>query len=57
MYYLGSLQTKGMIKIVKGINSYNRYKPAPLGLSMINDVSESFDRCLHDGFQKYKVVL
>jgi hypothetical protein len=56
-YYIGSLQVKGMITITEVIHSYNRYKPTPLGLSVINDKSGSFDRCLYEWFNRYSIVL
>ena len=56
-YYIGSLLGKGMIEIAEVINSYNRYKVSSLGLSVINDISEGFDRCLYEWFQKYNICL
>ena len=56
-YYLGSLQGKGMIEVAEVIHSYNRYKLTVLGLSAVNDINESFERCLYDWFNKYNVCL
>jgi hypothetical protein len=56
-YYLGSLQTKGMIQIAEIIHGYNRYKLTPLGISAVNDINDSFDRCLYDWFKKYSISL
>ena len=56
-YYLGSLQGKGMIEIAEVIHSYNRYKLTPLGISAVNYIDESFDRCLYDWFNKYGICL
>jgi hypothetical protein len=35
---------------------YN-YKLTPLGISAVNDINESFDRCLYDWFNKYNISL
>ena len=56
-YYIGSLQGKGMIEIAEVIHSYNRYKLTPLGISAVNDINESFERCLNDWFNKYGICL
>lgn len=56
-YYIGSLRGKGMIEVAEVINGYNRYKISILGLSVINDISEGFDRCLYEWFQKYNICL
>jgi hypothetical protein len=56
-YYIGSLQVKGMISIAEVIHSYNRYKLTPLGISVMEDISGSFDRCLYDWFSKYNLCL
>ncbi len=56
-YYIGSLQGKGMIEIAEVIHSYNRYKLTPLGISAVNDINQSFDRCLYDWFNKYGICL
>jgi hypothetical protein len=56
-YYLGSLQSKGMIEIAEVIHSYNRYRLTVIGISAVNDINESFDRCLYDWFNKYNICL
>jgi hypothetical protein len=56
-YYISSLQTKGMIQIAEIIHSYNRYRLTPLGISAVNDINDSFDRCLYDWFNKYSISL
>jgi hypothetical protein len=56
-YYLASLQTKGMIEIAEVIHSYNCYKLTPLGISAVNYIDESFDRCLYEWFNKYNICL
>ena len=56
-YYIGSLMNKKMIEVAEIINSYNRYKLTPLGLSVLNDLSGSFDKCLYEWFNKYNIVL
>ena len=56
-YYLGSLQNKNMILIAEKIHGYNRYRLTQLGLSVINDINGSFERCLYDWFNKYNISL
>ncbi len=56
-YYIGSLQGKGMIEIAEVIHSYNRYKLTPLGILVINDINDSFERCLYDWYTKYNICL
>jgi hypothetical protein len=56
-YYIGSLQGKGMIEIAEVIHSYNRYKLTVLGISAVNDINESLERCIYDWFNKYGVYL
>jgi hypothetical protein len=56
-YYISSLRGKGMIEIAEVINSYNRYKPTILGISVINDINNSFERCLYEFFAKYGISL
>lgn len=56
-YYIGSLQVKGIIETAEVIQSYNRYRLTPLGMSAMVGISGSFDRYLYDWFQKYDVVL
>lgn len=56
-YYLGSFQGKGMIELAEVIKGYNRYRLAPLGISAVNDINESFERCLYDWFNKYGICL
>ncbi len=56
-YYLGSLQNKGIIQIAEVIHKYNRYKLTPLGISVIDDINGSFDKCLYDWFNKYSICL
>ena len=56
-YYLGSLLEKGMIRVAEIIHSYNHYKLTPLGISVINDINGSFERCLYDWFNKYSISL
>jgi hypothetical protein len=56
-YYIGSLKAKGMIEIAEVIHSYNRYKLTILGISAVNDINESFERCLYDWFNKYGICL
>jgi predicted transcriptional regulator len=56
-YYISSLQSKGMIAIAEVIHSHNRYKLTPLGISVIDDINGSFDRCLYDWFAKYNICL
>ena len=54
-YYLGSLQTKNLIQIAEVIHGYNRYKPTHLGLSVMDEINGSFERCLYDWFNKYSI--
>jgi len=56
-YYIGSLLGKGMIEIAEVINSYNRYKPTILGISVINEINGSYESCLYDWFSKYNICL
>ena len=56
-YYLSSLQEKGMVKVAEIIKGYNRYKLTPLGISVMNEINVSFDACLYEWFQKYKIDL
>jgi hypothetical protein len=56
-YYLGSLQNKNMIQPAEVIKGYNRYKPTQLGISVIDEINGSFDRCLYDWFNKYNITL
>ena len=56
-YYIGSLQTKEMIQVAEIINGYNRYKLTPLGITVMDDVNEGFERCLCDWFNKYSISL
>ena len=56
-YYIGSLQGKGMIEIAEVIHSYNRYRLTVLGISAVNDINESFERCLYDWLNKYGICL
>jgi len=46
-----------MIEVAEVINGYNRYKISILGLSVINDISQGFDSCLYEWFQKYNICL
>ena len=46
-----------MIEIAEVIYSYNRYKIAVLGISVVNDINESFERCLYDWCNKYGICL
>ena len=56
-YYIGSLRGKGMIEVAEVINSYNRYKPTILGISVINEINGSYESCLYDWFNKYNICL
>jgi len=56
-YYIGSLQTKGMIHVAEIINGYNRYKLTPQGITVMDDVNEGFERCLYEWFNKYSISL
>ena len=56
-YYIGSLRGKGMIEVAEVINSYNRYKPTILGISVINEINGSYESCLYDWFNKYGISL
>jgi len=56
-YYIGSLQSKGMIQVAEVIHKYNRYKLTTLGLSVMDELDGSFDRCLYEWFQKYNITL
>jgi hypothetical protein len=56
-YYIGSFQGKGLIEIAEIIKGYNRYKITTLGISVMNDINDSFDRCLYDWFNKYNICL
>ena len=47
----------GMIEVAEVINSYNRYKPTILGISVINEINGSFESCLYDWFSKYNICL
>ncbi len=54
-YYIGSLQKKGMICIAEVIHGFNRYKLTQEGLSVMDEISDGFNRCLYDWCNKYKV--
>jgi len=54
---LGSLLGKDMIQVAEIINSYKRYRLTPLGLSVMNEINGSYERCLYDWFQKYSISL
>lgn len=56
-YYLGSLQSKCMIQIAEVINGYNRYKFTLLGISVMNDINSSFEKCLGEWCKKFGVTL
>ena len=56
-YYIGSLRGKGMIEIAEVINGYNRYKPSILGISVINEINDSYGKCLDEFFNKYSISL
>jgi len=56
-YYLGLLMSKGMIQIAEIIKGYNGYKLTPLGISVMNEINGSFNACLYEWFQKYKIDL
>ena len=56
-YYISSLLGKNMIQIAEIIKGYNRYKLTLLGFSVIDDINDSFDRCLYDWFNKYNICL
>jgi hypothetical protein len=51
------IQGKGMIEVAEVIHGYNRYKLTPLGISAVNDINESFERCLYNWFNKYNICL
>jgi hypothetical protein len=56
-YYLGSLQTKGMIQIAEIINGYNRFNLTPLGRTVMDELNDGFEKCLYDWFNKYGISL
>ena len=56
-YYIGSLRGKGMIDVAEIIHGYNRYKLTMNGISAVNDINESFDRCLVEWFNKNGISL
>jgi len=56
-YYIGSLQTKGMIQVAEIINGYNRYKLTSQGITVMEDINDGFERCLYDWFNKYSISL
>jgi hypothetical protein len=56
-YYIGSLLNKKMIHLAEVIKGYNRYKLTPFGLTVMNEINGSFDRCLYEWCQKYSITL
>ena len=56
-YYLGSLLSKGMIHIAEIIKGYNRYKLIPIGISVMNEINDGFNKCLYEWCNKYGVEL
>ena len=56
-YYIGSLRGKGMFDVAEIIKGHNRYKLTVLGISAINDINNSFDKCLCEWFNKYGISL
>jgi len=56
-YYLSSLLDKKMIHVAEIIRKFKRYKLTPLGISVMNDINDSFERCLYDWFHKYNICL
>ena len=56
-YYIGLLQTKGMIQVAEIINGYNRYKLTPLGITVMDNINEGFERCLCEWMNKYSISL
>ena len=56
-YYINSLLGKNMIQIAEVIKGYNRYKLTPLGISVMDDINGSFERCLYDWFNRYNICL
>jgi hypothetical protein len=56
-YYIGSLLEKNMIQLAEVIKGYKRYRLTQLGISVIEDINSSFDRCLYDWFNKYNIEL
>jgi hypothetical protein len=56
-YYLGSLHNKNMIQIAEVIKGYNHYRLTQLGISVIEVINGSFERCLYEWFNKYSICL
>jgi hypothetical protein len=56
-YYIGFLQTKGMIQVAEIIKGYNRYKLTPLGITVMDDINGGFEKCLYDWLNKYSISL
>lgn len=56
-YYISSLLGKGMIQLSEVIKGYNRDRLTQLGLSVMDDINGSFERCLYDWFQKHNICL
>jgi hypothetical protein len=56
-YYIGSLRGKGMIEVAEIIHGYKRYKLTIQGISAVNDLDASFERCLAEWFQKNGISL
>jgi hypothetical protein len=55
-YYISSLQEKGMIQIAEVIKGYNRYKLTRLGISVMDEIDDSFERCLYEWFNSIAFV-
>jgi len=56
-YYLSSLKAKEMIQLAQVIKGYNRYRLTQLGISVIEDITGSFERCFYNWFNKYSICL
>ena len=56
-YYIGSLQTKGMIQVAEIINSYNRFNLTPLGRTVMDEFNDGFEKCMYNWLNKYSISL
>ena len=56
-YYLGSLENKRMIEVAEIIRGNNRYRLSELGINAVNDIDDSFERCLAEWFNKHGISL
>jgi hypothetical protein len=46
-----------MIEVAEIIRGNNRYRLSELGIKAVNDINDSFERCLIEWFNKYGISL